>query len=141
MRTVPIIDYLRRYGLAAACVFGPFLLVNFGTDFAVGMLVSHDKVKSLPPGLTYALQDPRKPDGSPDPAASASGASAKAAEKRPVDQAKSETEKKSEAELRSMEIYARHIAGRYNFSVGSGFVYLVSAIAALFAAVTIYRRV
>jgi hypothetical protein len=128
MQAIPILDYLRRFGLAAVCVLGPFLLVNFGTDFAVGLLVRHEKDQRLPAGVTYKLLDAE------GPISTAPAGGTKPAEK-------SDAEKKAESDLKRMEVYARHIAGRYSFSVGSGFVYLVSAVAALFAGLVIYQRV
>src|SRR3954453_6785500 len=140
MGTLALLEWLRRFGLAAVCVIGPFVLVNLGIDFAVGLLVKHQReallrqqlwpsqsqsegqkpsTDVLPRGFAYKLRDTALPDAAPD---------AKPGEK------------KSAPETEILELYARHIAGRYSFSIANGFVYVVSLFAVLFASVVIWQR-
>src|SRR4051794_14341777 len=87
MGTLAVLEWLRRFGLAAVCVLGPFVLVNMGIDFAVGLLVKHQReallrqqlwppqsqsddhkqpTDVLPRGFTYKLRDTALPDTAPD---------------------------------------------------------------------------
>src|SRR5262245_45047741 len=112
MRAVSMLDLVRCCGLAAACLFGPVLLIYCGTDFAVGLLVRQERTEQLPGGLAYKLLDTKDSEGR----LVVPPGSSKPAEK-------SEDEKRAETDLKRTDLYARHIAGRYNFSVGVGFVF------------------
>jgi hypothetical protein len=117
---------LRRYWLATCCVVGPILLV-YGSDIAVQALIPNDKIGSI--GFDYKLRDTDPPSPTaPDPQDSKpeAGDSAKA--------------RGNVAPDPKMELYARHIAGRFNFAVTNGFMYLLAAASLVFGLAVSYHR-
>jgi hypothetical protein len=111
--------FLRRYALAVACLVGPPILVYGCAEIAVRYLVP-EQVADIP--LEYRLREMN-----PGPASQSIVAEP------------TKSEKKNEPDP-GMELYARHLAGRYNFAVANGFVYPLSALTLAFGAAIIYRR-
>jgi hypothetical protein len=59
-RLLAAIEFLRRFGLAAACILVPFVVVHFGMDGPVGNLIPQEKVEKPPFTVSYTLRsDPK----------------------------------------------------------------------------------
>src|SRR5213593_2052411 len=57
----PVIEIIRRHGLAAACIVGPILLGLVATNWAVDRLVKGSNIDLIRDKLTYALRDAPRP--------------------------------------------------------------------------------
>jgi hypothetical protein len=109
--------WLRRYGLALCCVVAPILLAYGAFNYAVDRIVPQS-TKNL--SFVYESFQPKTIAAPTQQQGAAATDSAKA------------TKAPTVAPDPNIYLLAMSVAGRYNYAVASGFIYLVSAGAILF---------
>jgi hypothetical protein len=119
-------EFARRYTLATCCILGPISLAFFALNCAV-----IDIVPRATPLLsfTYEAAKPKAEPGAPKDASTEQSD-------------KTATKNSDTAVVPDAKMYplALSIAGRYNYAVASGFIYLVSAAAILFSIGIAFQR-